>query len=46
MTVLGDIGGRFTVHVAEYGVAKKYLADRALKCIQREKQRRYHLKME
>jgi hypothetical protein len=32
--------------VVDYGLAKKNLADRALRCIQREKQRRYHLKME
>ena len=46
LAVLGDSSGKFTVHIVEYGVAKKNLADRALRCIQREKQRRYHLKME
>jgi len=46
IAVLGDLRGRFTVHVIEYGLAKKNLADRALGCVQREKQRRYHLKME
>jgi hypothetical protein len=44
--VLGGARGRFTVHVLEYGLAKKQLADRALRCIQREKQRRFHLKMD
>jgi hypothetical protein len=44
--VLGDLRGKFTVHVIEYGLAKKPLADRALRCIQREKQRRFHLKTE
>ncbi len=42
--VLGDSSGKFTMHVTNYGRAKKKLADRALRCIQREKQRRYHLK--
>jgi hypothetical protein len=46
LAVLGDLRGKFTVHVVEYGMAKKHLADRGLRCIQREKQRRYHLKME
>jgi hypothetical protein len=36
--------GKFTVHVAEYGSAKKKDADRALRCIQREKLRHFHLK--
>jgi hypothetical protein len=46
VAVLGDLRGKFTIHVTEYGAAKKALADRALRCIQREKQRRHHLKME
>ena len=46
LAVLGHLRGKFTVHVVEYGMAKKNLADRALRCIQREKQRRYHLKAE
>jgi hypothetical protein len=46
VAVLGDPQGKFTVHVADYGLAKKPLADRALHCIRREKQRRFHLKME
>jgi hypothetical protein len=46
VAVLAQPGGRFTVHVTDYGLAKKPLADRALRCIQREKLRRYHLKME
>jgi hypothetical protein len=44
--VLGDLRGRFTVHVIDYGLAKKHVADRAVRCIQREKSRQYHLKME
>jgi hypothetical protein len=46
VTVLGHPRGRFTVHVIDYGLAKKKIADRALRCIQREKRRRFHLKME
>jgi hypothetical protein len=46
VAVLGDLRGRFTVRVMDYGMTKKYLADRALRCIQREKLRRYHLKVE
>jgi hypothetical protein len=46
IAVLGNVGGKFTVHVVDYGSAKKNLADRALRCIQREKQRRYHLRIE
>jgi hypothetical protein len=38
--------GKFTVHVVEYGLAKKWTADRALGCIQREKLRHFHLKEE
>jgi hypothetical protein len=44
--VLGDSHNKFTVHVIGYGAAKKPLADRALRCIQREKQRRFHLRIE
>jgi hypothetical protein len=32
--------------VINYGVAKKKLADRAIRCIEREKLRRYHLRLE
>jgi hypothetical protein len=46
IAVLGNADGKFTVHVVDYGLAKKKLADRALRCIQREKQRRFHLKEE
>ena len=47
VAVLGDDHhGKFSVHVADYGLAKKPLADRALRCILREKQRRFHLKTE
>jgi hypothetical protein len=44
--VIADLRGRFSVHVIDYGCAKKHIADRALRCIQREKQRRLHLKMD
>ena len=44
--VLGNSRGEFNVHVIDYGAAKKKLADRALRCIQREKLRRYHLKVD
>jgi hypothetical protein len=46
VAVLGDLGGKFSVHVTDYGFAKRNLADRALRCVQREKQRRFHLKVE
>jgi hypothetical protein len=46
VTVLADGGGKFTVHVTEYGLAKKRIADRAVGCIQREKARHFHLKVE
>ena len=46
VAVLADTRGKFTVHVTEYGLAKKRIADRALGCIQREKARRFHLKVE
>jgi hypothetical protein len=44
--VLGDLRGGFTVHVVKYGLAKKRIADRAVRCIQREKSRQYCLKAE
>jgi hypothetical protein len=44
IAVLATAGGKFTVHVVDYGSAKKHLSDRAVRCIQREQQRRYHLK--
>jgi hypothetical protein len=46
IAVLAIVGGRFTVRVVDYGSANKKLADRALRCIQREKRRRYHLKVD
>jgi len=46
VAVLADSRGGFTVHVKDYGPAKKHIADRALRAIQREKLRRFHLKME
>jgi hypothetical protein len=45
IAVLADERGKFTVHVVEYGLAKKKNADRALRCIQREKSRHFHLKV-
>jgi hypothetical protein len=44
--VLGDLRGGFSVHVTDYGTARKRVADRAIRCIQREKLRRHHLKVE
>jgi hypothetical protein len=44
IAVLAIADGRFTVHVVDYGSAKKRLSDRAVRCIQREQQRHYHLK--
>ncbi|MEA2913812.1 MAG: hypothetical protein QOJ15_5893 [Bradyrhizobium sp.] len=44
--VLGDLQGGFSVHVIKYGAAGKKVADRAIRCIQREKLRRYHLRLE
>ena len=46
LAVLVDARGKFTVHIVEYGLAKKKNADRALGCIQREKSRHFHLKVE
>ena len=42
--VLGNLNGGFTVHVIDYGAANKKVADSALRCIQREKLRRFHLR--
>ena len=44
--VLGDLREKFTVYVIDYGLANKHVADRAVRCIQREKLRQYRLKME
>jgi hypothetical protein len=44
--VLAGQNGKFTVHVIDYGLAKKKHADRAIACIQRDKARRFHLKVE
>jgi methyl coenzyme M reductase subunit D len=38
--------GKFAVRVVSYGPANKKNADRALRRIQREKARRFHLKVE
>jgi hypothetical protein len=43
LAVLGGTGGKFTVHVAEYGIASKRIADRAIRYIQREKLRKFRL---
>jgi hypothetical protein len=44
--VLAGTNGKFTVHVIDYGLAKKRHADRALGCIHRDKARRFHLNVE
>jgi hypothetical protein len=41
--ILAAPNGGFMVRVIEYGEAKKRLADRAARCIEREKLRRYCL---
>ncbi len=46
LAVLVGERGKFTVHVAEYGLATKRNADRALRCIQREKACHFRLKVE
>lgn len=46
LAVLVDGRGKFTVHVVGYGLTKKKIADRAIGCIQREKARHFHLKVE
>ena len=46
VAVLADTDGQFAVRVVSYGLAKKKNADRALRCIQREMARRFHLKVE
>jgi hypothetical protein len=42
--VLQSGSERFALRIAEYGAAPKKLADRAIRAIEREKLRRYHLK--
>jgi len=46
LAVLMSDDGKFAVHVAAYGLATKKSADRALRCIQREKARHFHLKVD
>jgi hypothetical protein len=46
VAVLGKRGSKFSVHVVDYGLAQKRIADQALGCIQREKLRHFHLKIE
>ena len=41
---LGERRDRFAVRVIDYELATRRLADRALRCIQREKLRRYRLR--
>jgi hypothetical protein len=41
---LGNLRGNFTVHVIDYGLARKKVAGQVVRPIQREKVRRYHLK--
>jgi hypothetical protein len=42
--VLSAPSDRFILRVMQYGVAEKRLADRAIRFIEREKLRQYHLK--
>jgi hypothetical protein len=42
--VLWAPSNRFILRVIQYGLAEKRLADRALRFIEREKLRQYHLK--
>jgi hypothetical protein len=46
LAVMGAAGGKFTVHVTGYGASTKRIADRAIRCIQREKLRRFSLIMD
>lgn len=43
--ILAEAGGRFLVRVIDYGASNKRLADRAVRVIERERQRRYYLKI-
>jgi hypothetical protein len=44
VAVLSAPPDRFLLRVIEYGLAEKRLADRAIRFIEREKLRQYHLK--
>jgi hypothetical protein len=44
--IIGDSKGSFAVQIVDYGHSRKRYADRAMLCIQRETQRRYHMKTE
>jgi hypothetical protein len=46
LAVLMGNDGKFTVHVVDYGASSKSAADRALRCIQREKARHFHLEVD
>ena len=41
-----DPKGGFAVKITDYGTSRKRYADRAMLCVQRETQRRYHMKEE
>jgi hypothetical protein len=41
-----DPKGGFAVKITDYGTSRKRYADRAMLCVQRETQRRHHLKEE
>jgi hypothetical protein len=43
VAVLAEPSDRFSLRVMDYGPSDKRLADRALRCIEREKLRRHHL---
>jgi hypothetical protein len=42
--VLAGLRDGFSVRVIDYGLANKRISDRAIRCIEREKLRRYHLR--
>ena len=46
IAVLANRRDKFTVHVVAYGQAKKHIADRAIRFIQRAKARYFYLKLE
>jgi hypothetical protein len=41
-----DFKGGFVAKITNYGKSRKRHADRAMLCVQRETQRRYHMKQE
>jgi hypothetical protein len=44
--IIDDLKGGFAVEITDYGMSRKRAADRAMLCVQRETQRRHHLKEE